>query len=211
MAISLPGTVCTSWSLLTGRPAYKGNMIVKTGCNHSLNKTTWAFVQLTASAKGKLCLEHSARNPKKAECLFCHNTVRLYMAKYNQRHDGKYCSDSCRGQNRSWWKSLQGKNLPMVVAVAGRAHFRLQIHSMTLQLQAETVLWVLTLCVALYWLLNTHYLVSFLKQVCVVYIINPGSQMREPQETVLNISVVEWPRTVRLEKLMLEYLLFCAS
>ena len=27
-------------------------------------------MQLTASAKGKLCLEHSARNSKKAECYF---------------------------------------------------------------------------------------------------------------------------------------------
>lgn len=47
----------------------KGNMIVKTGWNHSLNKMTWPFVQLTASAKGKLCLEYSARNPKKGRML----------------------------------------------------------------------------------------------------------------------------------------------
>jgi hypothetical protein len=30
---------------------------------------------INSTAKGKLCLEYSAGNPKKAECLFCHNSV----------------------------------------------------------------------------------------------------------------------------------------
>ena len=166
---------------------------------------------INSISKRKVVFGTFCQEFKKGRMLFCHNAVRFYLATQNQRHDGKYCTDSCRRRNRSWWKILKGENLPVAVALAGTAHFRPRMRSMThLHLQAETGLWRLTLCEASYWLLNVHYLVSFLKQVCMVYIINPSSQMTEPQETVLKISRVEWPRTARLEKSVVKYLLFCA-
>lgn len=69
-------------------------------------------MQLTASAKGKLYLEYYVRNPKKAECLFCHNNVMLYLAKWNQWHDRIYYIAVVEDRAEADEKVVRLKNLP---------------------------------------------------------------------------------------------------
>lgn len=159
-AYQTPKTRCVPAEVCQQGDQRKGNTIVKTGWGHSLNKMTWAFVQLTASAKAKLHLECSAWNLEKkrqnayfatiVSCYIQLNRINGMMENTTQTllMDRVEAGDKVIRWKASLWPLQLSRAYP-------ESSIQFYTHPC---MHSGSVCCQLTSCKALGWLFITHYL-----------------------------------------------------